>query len=194
MSERILILLLFALITLSGCDIFDTRQAELPSTPRVNLEPATTPEIAVNNLSAAFREKNIQAYISVFSDSSNTGKNFSFTASSGSELKYGGIFNEWGIQSEERYYTNLSAANGESGFLQMTATDLQTISFGDSSYINMNYEISVQNTGQSNISGFSGGLQLKMIKDKNSLWRIFSVTDIKSSESLTWSDLKGINY
>lgn len=194
MSERILKLLLVLFLCFNGCDIFDTRQAEMPSTPRVNLEPAATPEIAVNNLSAAFREKNIQAYISVFADSSATGRVFSFTASSGSELKYGGIFNEWGIRSEERYYTNLSAANGESGFMQMTASDIQNVSFGDSSYVDMNYEISVQNDGQSSISGYSGGLQLKLIKDKNALWRIYSVTDIKSSENLTWSDLKGISY
>lgn len=194
MSERILIIHLFLLITFTGCDIFETRKAELPSTPGVNLEPATTPETGVNNLSVAFGEKNIQAYLSVFADSSATGKLYSFNASSGSELKYGGIFNEWDIGSEERYYANLSSANGESGFLKMTISDLQTISFGDSSYINLIYQIVVQNEGQVNISEFSGGLQLKMIKDKNSLWKIFAATDIKSAGSMTWSDLKGINY
>ncbi len=194
MSERYLKYLLAVLLLFAGCDIFETRDAQLPGTPRVNLDPATTPEIAVKNLGIAFTQKSIQIYISVFSDSSGTGKNFEFIPSAGSEIKFAGIFSDWDLRSEERYYTNLSAANGQNGFLQITTTDLQTISFVDSSYVNMNYEISVQNEGQSNISAYSGGLQLKTIKDKNSLWKIYSVTDIKTSGKLTWSDLKGINY
>jgi len=99
-------IIIFILFILSGCDLLNTRDAELPDTQRKNYLPATTPDILFLNIKNSLREKVLENYMASFVDISFSPYPFIFIPSSEAVASFPGLA-EWTLLSEQQYLNNL---------------------------------------------------------------------------------------
>jgi hypothetical protein len=176
------------LIAFTGCDIFSTRDAEPPSLPRTNLPQAFERETLIDNFIASYSEKSIYDYLNCFSDSVFTSKRFDFVSSSGAASQYPAL-QEWDIKHEENYFRNVtSEVPGLPITLILSNTNFSLQA--DSLVYTAFYSLSVPFQDASIPQNYQGNLIFYMLRD-NLIWKIYFWQDIKSSESPSWSELKG---
>ena len=93
MKKLVFIMLLFSAVS---CDIFETRDAEPPDQSRSNFQPATSPEILIQNLINSFSDKDAVNYQNTFiTDLSN--RVFIFVPSSTALSRFQNIWPTWNI-------------------------------------------------------------------------------------------------
>jgi len=185
----IFIILIFAI---AGCDIFKTREPENPVQSRNTWIPATTIEVLIDNLKNALSDKSTENYLRCFVDSSITGKTFEFIPSSESFANYSVIFMNWRLQSERIYFENVKSKLRDGGGITLSLFNEErgTIQ-GDSVNYSADYLLIVDHTVENLPKEFQGHLQFTLYRDVRGEWSILRWKDIKKTESLTWSDLKG---
>jgi len=99
-------LILILLVGLSSCDLFSTREPELPTTSSITQVPASTPDILFGNFKSSIEEKIIDNYMVCFADPAFSSKKYTFTASAAAFVQYP-VLTNWGIESERQYFNNL---------------------------------------------------------------------------------------
>ena len=97
-----------AILALSGCGLFDPRDAEDPGQTGFDFVPATVPSIVIANLQNSIAQKNIDNYERNFSDPSMTGIPFLFIPSVEASSIYPNV-REWTYSDERGYFQNLVA-------------------------------------------------------------------------------------
>lgn len=178
------------LIFLTSCDLLNTRTPEEPKTSSSNFVPAYTAEILFQNFKSSIEEKITENYISCFVDSSYLDKKYIFIQS-GSDQR----LNDWGLESEQRYFTNLKAKLQQGSSISLTVNNIQSVPFGqDSAFYSFDYNLIVNSTDQELSNQYQGAAQFKIYKDSREQWVIVEWRDIKKDDFLTWSDLKGKTY
>ncbi len=193
MKNIILIFIVF--ISVAACDLFRTRDGEIPDKSRSNSPPAVTPSILIDNLKNSFKDKNVQNYIDCFVDTVLADKRFTFSASGEALLLYQVFLQGWGLNEERKYFT--SVINKVTDFLPVTLSlsNENFTSFGDSSIYSATYNINVPvPTGDPFPQNYEGSLQFSMLRDSQGKYVIYSWKDIKSSSLPSWSELKGSSY
>ena len=192
MKYAALICLLFLT---AGCDIFRTRDPQIPDQPRSNFQQAVTHDIPIQNLIHSLEDLNAnqQNYLDCFVDSQYANKNFIFVPTSSAASLYP-AFSTWDKKSESRYYTNLKS--GLLPDLQMTVNIIITDSSQqEGSWIySAAYSLDIPFKDASLPTHYEGDLKFYMIQDSRSIWSIYQWQDIKTTNSLSWSDLKGRLY
>jgi len=185
------ILLFVSLIFLVGsCGLFDTRSVEPPSDPRSNYSPPTSPDIVLTNLQFAIAEKNLNNYISCFSDSVLTGKVFHFVADLSTNAQYP-ILSNWNFQQEKIYYTNLISQTDIQSSSNLFLSNPQAITTPDSVIYDADYVLVYFHNDPSVAKNFNGKLRFTMFQDSRNLWSITRWQDFKNdSGDTTWSELK----
>jgi len=185
--------LLYIIIFLSlvSCDIFETREAESPDQSGSNYQPAVQPEILVQNLVNSFKDKDVVNYLNSFV-TENAGRDFIFLPSSASSLRFPGLWEDWDIDSETRYFNSIkSSVPPEQPITLVLSTSLESFSFsGDSLRYFSDYSVSLPQTDGS-ILYYEGNLEFKMINLNN--WMIYYWKDNAIEDRPSWSDLKGSN-
>ncbi len=185
--------MLLILLIAQACNIFSTRDSELPTTPSNSLIPATTPVILFNNFKSSIEEKVLENYLSCFVDQSFLQKKFLFTPSSGSSSLYP-VLVSWGIDSERQYFNNLKTASLPGNTIAVKFSNQVNNPLGDSAIYQLDYTLTVQGKDQ-NLSGeYSGTSQFKIYRDSRNQWVIVGWEDIKVGSKRTWSELKGRLY
>ena len=174
----------FSILLLSGCDLFSTRPAEKPTQPRSNLPQA------IDNFIASYGDKTIYDYSNCFSDSLFTGKGFTFVASSEAASQYPSLSQGWNLNSEERYFQNIVAASQDVP-INVILSNSSFSQQGDSLIYAASYSITVPFTDQNITNNYSGDLIFYITQDNNLIWRIYYWQDFKTSNSPSWSELKG---
>lgn len=187
---KIIFLILFCTIVsvFAGCDIFSTRPAERPTTPRTNYPQAFERETLILNFIASYRDRSIFDYSNCFADSVFTSKNFTFIASSGAASQFPSL-QDWSLRDEENYFRNIITEVGDLPITLLLSNEnfsQQT----DSLVYTASYSLSVPFTNPGLIQNYQGDLIFYMLRD-NLVWKIYFWQDIKSSDSPSWSELKG---
>jgi hypothetical protein len=180
---------------IQGCDLFSTRNAEMPTQPRSDFEPAATVDILIQNLINSLKDKDVGNYLTCLSDTSFTDKKFYFSPSSEASSTYPTLSENWNRRNEEQYFTNMTIKSSSSSQIVLNLTESSRNNFGDSTFYTAAYSLTVPfvNTN-SEITPeiYQGTLTFKMVRDSRSVWSIYFWQDNKNSTAnKTWSDLKG---
>ncbi|MHB1688798.1 MAG: hypothetical protein ACYCVH_15700 [Ignavibacteriaceae bacterium] len=190
-----LYIFLILLIFVSGCDLFTTRTAEPPNQPRSNYQQAVTPDILIQNLINSLADKNVQNYLSCFSDSAYTQKVFTFSASSSALSQFPALAENWGKKNEEQYFNNMILKVADNIQISLTLSNSSISPQGDSLFYTASYFLNVPTSDPNLPQSYQGDLKFSMIRDSRSLWTIYYWQDYSNNSSLpSWSELKGRTY
>jgi len=173
----------------SGCDIFQTRDPQSPTQSNSTFNPPINAEIVLSNLQYAIQEDNTDNYIRCFSVTPS--RPYDFIASQEARANYPGLFNQWSLESERRYFQNLGTpANGAPSLI---FSNQQTLTVSSDSVIyNMNYQLFFPHR-RSNVPHLvQGNMQLYLGTDDQHRWAIYRWQDLKTSSDSTWSYWKAI--
>lgn len=191
MQKAKVILLFLTAVYFTGCDLFNTRDPQKPDQPRSNYKLAVTPEILLENFTNSLAEKNVQNYLNCFSDSAFSGKEFQFISSADANSKYPVLFQVWSKKSEEQYFNNLISHIAQDQPITFTKSNDKSSFSGDNGIVySASYFLVVPHKDEFP-KNFEGELQFSLVRDSRAVWTIAQWQDIKSSQNLSWSDLKG---
>lgn len=190
--KKITIILSFQLI-ITGCELFTTREAELPDQGRSNFQQATEPEIVISNLKNSFTDKNVQNYLACFVDTAFSSRKFSFLPSSQAVSQYPFLADGWDLSDERQYFSSVIAGVQKDFPLTLLMNDENFTRSGDTVLYSASYFISIPIT-QPEINVYQGSLQFHMVNDARSVWVIYFWQDIKLPDLPSWSELKGSYY
>ncbi len=104
---------IFALLSLTACDIFTTRDAEDPEEGRSNYTTPSEPEILIQNLINSFSDKDANNYVKSFTDPTFSNKVFFFLPTSSALQTWSNIWIDWDVDKEFQYFQNLVNAAPE---------------------------------------------------------------------------------
>lgn len=191
-----LFLILFITFILVSCDLFTTREGEIPDQGRLNFQTAVQPGIVIENLKNALKDKNISNYMACFVDTLFANKYFMFISSSEAALIYPIFLQGWGLSEEKSYITNVFNAVPPDLPITLTFNDT-IISYlsGDSLIYSASYFLNVPFPSDKPFpTNYAGNLEFSMLRDDRAVWVIYLWKDNKSKELPSWSDLKGSFY
>jgi hypothetical protein len=190
---KYIVLIFFSLLIFAGCDLFNTRNAEIPNQSRSNYQLAVTPDLLIENLINSMQDLNLQNYLSCFSDTTFGGKTFVFSPSSGAASQYPSFATGWKKGNESEYFTNLIPLVNTSLQVTLLLTTPIKSQQGDSIFYSASYTLNIPFKDSNIPSTYEGDLKFTMIWDSRS-WSIYYWQDIKSTQNPSWSELKGRLY
>ena len=191
MKNLVIILLLFLAVS---CDIFETRDAESPDQARSNYQPATSPEILIQNLIDSFADKDVVNYQNTF-ETGLSSKDFTFIPSSTALSRFQNLWPTWNIDDEVQYFNNMKTTVPDELPVLLSGLSISPESFsifGDSLKYNSEYFISVPQINSEPLI-FQGNLELSMI-NVSTVWLVYFWKDNAIEDNPSWSDLKGSVY
>ena len=190
MKKVIFILILFFF---SGCDVLETRDAELPDTQRKSCLPATTPDLLFLNLENSLKEKILENYMANFVDNSFSQLPFIFIPSSESVASFPGLAT-WDLQSEQQYFNNLIVGTKDNIPIILDLQNEIKSSMGDSAIYQYDYILSLTPNNENLSSSYRGNVKFNIYLDSRNQWVVSRWEDIKIGDNPTWSVLKGALY
>jgi len=186
-------ILIFFLIPLTACDIFNTRDAEDPEESRSNYTIPSEPEILIQNLINSFSDKDANNYVKSFTDPAFSNKVFFFLPTSSALQTFSNIWTDWNVDKEFQYFQNLITAAPEDLPITLMFTNPDFNQLGDSLDYIAEYFISIPQLNEAPLN-YRGNINLSMVRDMRDTWAIYFWQDNAISDSQSWSDLKGTNY
>ncbi len=186
--------IIFFLLFMGGCDLFQTRDAQAPDQPRSNNQIAVTPDLLIQNLINSLKDVNLQDYLACFSDTSFSGKSYLFYPSSGAASLYPSFSSPWDKKNESAYFTNLISRIPSGLQVTLVISNSNSSQQGDSIIYSASYTLNVPFTDSSIPSLYAGDLKFSMVRDSRLVWSIYLWQDIKSTQFPSWSELKGRLY
>lgn len=182
-----------SLVMITGCSIFDTRDAEPPDTGNtgVFMQP-DRPEVVLDNLISAVENLNTVNYLRCLTEPS-----FEFIPSSSALNSSPEIWTNWSIDAERTYFNNMRAASENTSGHRLALSNISTeLSSSDSRQIFANYSLTILHN-RSNVgvpTMISGRFALQVEMSEDGLWAITSWTDISIDDNYSWSDLRANFY
>lgn len=177
-----------ALISIAGCELFEPRDPEPPTSGGLNFPPANSPDILFQNFINAHREKVIDYYLACLVDEVTLSESYIFVPSSGAVNKYPSL-SDWDKNSERIFFNNIISQSGESQII-LSLENEQSSTFGDSASYSYDYSISLPSSQET----FEGSARFVIHTDSRNIWFITRWEDYQVEDKLSWSDLKGLNY
>jgi hypothetical protein len=179
--------LLYLIIQLGSCGLFETRTPQHPFTNRSTFIPPTTPDAVLSNLNSAIVEKNSVNYTKCLGPVL-----FQFIPDSKAYSEYGVLFSSWNINSEKYYLDNLIAHSDQNSssnlFLSGTVTSQLS---SDSAVTTSNYIFVFQHNKVNIPKSANGNFKLTMKIDENGLFYISRWEDFRNHDTdFTWSEMK----
>ena len=176
-----------------GCELFTTRDPQLPDQGRSNFQIATEPEIVIENLKNSFSDKNVQNYVACLIDSSFSSRRFLFQPSGEVISQYQFLADGWDVSDEQRYFSSVIASVNTDFPITLTFSNESYSRTGDSVVYSASYFINLPvNEPQS--ANYQGNLRFNLVNDSRSIWAIYYWQDIKLPDFQSWSELKGKYY
>lgn len=181
------LLIIACLLSVSSCNLFETRDPEDPGTTTVPvfIQP-DRPQDVIQNLQNAVRAMNADNYRRCLDSGTFTYQPSSVAQSSNPELWQG-----WGFAEEEVYFNNMRAeAEGLSGHeLQLENSRFVQIT-PDQEQFDADYRITVQHNRQGLPVEAEGRMRLTMNRDESGKWSIGAWSDAAEGSEFTWSDFR----
>jgi hypothetical protein len=188
------IVFLIVSLLIGGCDLFSTRDAEPPEKPRSDYQTAFTTEILISNLINSLKDKDVENYLSCLSDSSFTNKLFAFSPSSEALSQFPALGDNWNKINESQYLNNLKIKIPDEMPMTLILSNSSSSLHGDSITFVASYSLNVPISDGTIPINYQGELIFEMVRDSRFVWSIYFWRDIKSSNSPSWSELKGRFY
>lgn len=188
MKASINILLPFISIIFFKCNIFETRTPEPPSQQSLQFIQPVTPDIVFQNLKNAIEDYNVDNYIRCLADPEITNRTFKFIPAAVTGIDRA-IFNNWTIESERQYFTNLGKPPYGRANLFLTNRRNVYVS-SDSVVINYDYSLFYPRANQN--YNATGNAQFYLSVDKNGNWSIYRWEDFNTTSTITWTYLKAV--
>ena len=180
-------------VSLTRCENpFATRQPEPPVTSQSNWIQPTSPNYVLINLKNAMQEKNKSNYLRCLADTSVSSKQFLFTPDPAVAVTNPGLFTRWGKDDEANYLNQLYSYLPKDSLLTVSFDRLKETTFQDSVILLQNYNLAMQDICQDDIcmKAMQGQAEFRLVRTADDLWYIYRWSDVSTSDSLTWSDLK----
>ncbi len=183
--------LLFALC-IGGCSLFEPREAEPPTQSGAQYEQQTLPHAVISNLQKAIAQKDDLHYIACFTNPARNQRGFTFVPSADAADVYASVLRNWTHDQELMYFRNLKAkARQPNGFSNLTLVSKpDSVITTDSREYGYDYTLTFEHTDTTFTTTVRGALRFSLIND-NSEWTISRWVDLKTTNDLTWSSLKG---
>ncbi len=177
---------------LAGCDLLNTREPEKPSETSSSFVPPTSPNIVIDNLTNAIRERNTENYVRCFVDSTFSQRRYSFQAAQSAQTAYGSLFHDWNLTSEQTYFQSLCSSVPTTGESTLILTDARFESIqADSAVYTATYTLMIQHTVKDIPQQAQGTLLFMLSLDRNNNWAIHRWMDYnKTGDNFSWSDFK----
>lgn len=182
------------LAMLAGCGLFEPREPEPPSQSSSNFVPPTEPRVVIDNLQNAIAEKNLENYMSCFSDPTRVPRGFRFVPDPGALSLYPRLQGVWTYDEERDYFQQLITKGLSPGFSGLLLTLNSSSVSSDSVVYNYNYTFTFETRPENNFpSTARGNLQFTIGVDNNNLWSIYywADNDLGGANDITWSEFKG---
>ena len=186
-------IIIFILLSLTACDIFNTRDAEDPEESRSNYTTPSEEKILIQNLVNSFSDKDANNYVKSFTDPAFSNKVFFFLPSSSALQTWSNIWIDWDVDKEFQYFQNLVNAAPEDLPVTLSFTNEYYNPLGDSLIYTAEYFISIPQLNNDPLN-YSGNVKFGMVRDMRDTWAIYFWQDNAISDSQSWSDLKGTSY
>lgn len=191
MTFREIILPVLLPFLAGSCALFETREPEPPSQTSSDFRPPIGADIVITNLQGAIAHKNLQNYISCFSNPARTQRGFTFIPTTQARAQYSTL-DSWDYDKEQAYMNNLISHKTPNGFSNLLLTQKSIFSSSDSVVYTYDYIF----TFEHNDPGFpnstaAGELQFTIAPDNTSFWSIIRWVDIPTTLPTTWSSFKG---
>ena len=169
----------------SGCDLFQTREPEAPTQSTPSRKPPDTPEIVLENFTAAIQQHNVENYMFCLVDTEASSKTFSFIASA----DFQGIFRNWRLEDERRSFQNLGPP--VSGVPYINFSNLQQVNRTSSTdEFTMDYFLFYPHARSDVTKEVKGYMHVYLEIDNQHRWSIYRWEDSKTVTDSTWSFLK----
>jgi hypothetical protein len=177
------------MMVLSGCSLFETREAELPDdgSTGVFLQP-DRPEVVLENLISAIQNLNTFNYIRCLNEDQ-----FTFAPSNAALTTNPDVWVNWGVDQERTYFNNLRAASENTTGHQLRLSNITNeLSSPNQRQIVADYSLSVfhNRTGVGIPTTLGGRFILEVESGEDGLWSIVSWTDVGQGSNFSWSDLR----
>lgn len=182
---------------LNGCNLFTPREPEPPTSGGGQFlwQAPTQPEILFVNLSNAFASLNPIDYTRSFSPVPTTdnlvGITFTFTPTPETAAQAAGLFANWDIFSERRFFENFrnQVAPRTSPVFTLTVTERLIVSQREQQ-LAIVYRLQATYTNQNLESICEGQSQLIIKQSEQGFWYIESWRDFRRENPFTISELK----
>jgi hypothetical protein len=186
------VIMLAAIVGLTGCGVFATREPENPVNAGSGFEPATTPTIVLRNLESALNYENASDYRKCFSDTSRGLPEFRFQSSVQGMAAAPSKFTAWGIDEEEEYVRNVFSEIRDGGVASVvfTPSEVTTIAIGDSVRFTADYLVRFPHTRTGAEEEASGTLEMTFRQSRQNEWYITHWRDISRNDKTSWSLIK----
>ena len=179
------------LVALCGCGLLETRDPEPPGQSSSTFIPPTSPNIVLDNLVSAIRERNTDNYIKCLADSNFSTRIFTFVPTQEAQSQYSIVFSSWSVGGERGYFENLKSRTPSTATTVLLFSNGTENNQSDSAVYTRGYVLHFEH----NVAGVPqearGTLQFYLATDRNQLWMIYRWVDVKGGSDFTWSDLKG---
>jgi hypothetical protein len=194
------IIYILMIVSVTGCDLFSTRDPEIPDTGKSNYLPPTEPSIVIQNFEYSIKEKNLENYLKCFVNSnSDTKKIYAFYPTPDAVSSFGSLFENWTVENERRVFNSIISQLSEGSYPVLYWQNKQPMNENsDSAIFVADYYLKFD-FNDTNLPGeFAGKITLTMIPQDNGLWLIkswydYNATKIDSIKN-TWSLLKAKLY
>jgi len=187
------ILIILLALTVTSCELFSTRTPEKPDNSGTGYIPPTSYDFVIENLKNSIKERNLNNYLLCLSDSSFTGiSQFEYISDPQTMAQFQGIFSEWDIKSEEKYYTSMVSSILEKTNPSLNFTDVEYQNFNDSIVFTGTYFLNLEFTNDLSENNYSGNSRIVLKNSSTGFWYITSWYDFQSDDKtlFTWSYLK----
>jgi len=179
-------------LLMGGCDLFETREAEIPVGSANIWNPPANPREVLDNISLAFSLHDGLLYMKSFAQTGYSDSAFMFHPDWSSASYDSTIFADWGYSAEQSFILTLFSQD----FIPLDSTaSIQFIAESEPPgeilpIYRENYTIIIQHT-QSNLpKEFSGRADIKFDRNHNSDWVIIAWTDEQTGNDPSLTELK----
>ena len=168
-----------------ACDLFSTREPELPLQDTGTFLQPDTPDQVIENIRNAVAELNAQNYRRSFADG------FVFVPTASAEARDPSIWSGWSVQDEESYFRAAAqAARLTSGNeLQLNEESLSALTPSLFTF-DAGYLLTVNHRSADLPTTLQGRLVWTISQGEDGLWRITEWVDRELGDAASWSDLK----
>lgn len=168
-----------------SCEIFETRDPELPTNSNNTFTPASTPDILFSNLINSFNEGVVENYLYCFVDQATLDKEYIFTPSTLALEKYPGL-TDWSLNSERIYFSGLLSDTGGEAITVLLENEIGNTQ-GDSAIFFFDYTLILPVKNEV----YKGSSEFTIFLDSRNQWFITGWRDFEKGEEPSWSELKG---
>lgn len=174
------------IVCCGGCNLFQTRDPQQPSQGSVGVTPPITPEIVLANLQLSIQNHNTDNYMRCFVDTTIPGAPvFTFVPSA----DFQGIFRNWQLEDERRYFQNLGAPTSGSPYLTTSNEEYINQASTTAEYT-ADYILFYPHHQAGVPTEVRGYMHLYLQTDGQHGWSIYRWEDTRTTTDSTWSYLK----